>query len=198
MAKTKKSGGMSVMGVVVALMLGSGLVRGGLGAGAAMASADTTPAKTQQAQTSQSGKTAGCVPAQTPAALVKALNEREEQVTLREADVLQKLEALAVAREELRAEIIELEAAETALARTLSIAESASENDLDRLTAVYEAMKPADAAALFSEMAPEFAAGFLGRMSPASAAGVLAGLEPSVAYAMSAHLAGRNALAPKE
>jgi flagellar motility protein MotE (MotC chaperone) len=83
------------------------------------------------------------------------------------------------------------------LKKTLAIADGAAEKDLAKLTAVYEAMRPADAAALFQTMAPEFAAGFLGRMRPEIAAAVLAGMNPGKAYSISVLIAGRNATAPK-
>ena len=80
----------------------------------------------------------------------------------------------------------------------MAYADTAAEGDLARLTAVYENMKPKDAAALFEEMDPDFAAGFLGRMRADSAAGIMAGLSPPVAYSVSVLLAGRNANVPKK
>ena len=88
--------------------------------------------------------------------------------------------------------------AEEKLAATLAQTDHAADKDVARLVAVYERMKPKDAAPLFEEMAPEFAAGFLARMRPEAAAAVMAGLAPPRAYAISVLLAGRNAKAPKE
>ena len=87
---------------------------------------------------------------------------------------------------------------QTALADTISVADSAAEEDLSQLTAVYENMKPADAAALFETMEPDFSAGFVGRMRPEVAAAIMALLAPETAYAISAILAGRNANAPTQ
>jgi flagellar motility protein MotE (MotC chaperone) len=84
------------------------------------------------------------------------------------------------------------------LRAVLAIADGAAEGDLARLTAVYESMKPKDAAPLFEKMAPEFAAGFLGRMRPEAAGAILSGLPPDMAYSISAILAGRNATAPTD
>lgn len=133
-----------------------------------------------------------------PPALLQALKEREAQVNAIDAASQERLAALALAEEAIKKRLEELAAAESSLKSVLSIADGAAEKDIARLTAVYEAMKPADAAALFDAMAPEFAAGFLGRMQPASAAAVMAGMPPEKAYAISALIAGRNALAPKE
>ena len=133
-----------------------------------------------------------------PPALLQALKEREAQVNALDAAVKERQAALALAEEAINKRLEELSAAEASLKEVLTIADGAAEKDLARLTAVYEAMKPADAAALFDAMAPEFAAGFLGRMQPASAASVMSGMSPEKAYAISALIAGRNALAPKD
>ena len=105
--------------------------------------------------------------------------------------------ALALADAAITKRLAELQTAETDLKKTMTIADGAAEKDIAGLTAVYEAMRPADAAALFQTMAPEFAAGFLGRMRPDAAAAVLAGMKPDKAYSISVLIAGRNALAPK-
>ena len=94
--------------------------------------------------------------------------------------------------------MVALEMAEESLVSTMARASTASENDLTRLTAVYENMKPKEASALFEEMDPEFAAGFLGRMRPDAAASIMTGLNSGKAYAISVILAGRNANAPSE
>lgn len=133
-----------------------------------------------------------------PAALLQALKEREAQVQAADAAAQDRMAALDLAEKAIDQRLQELAAAEASLKEVLAIADGAAEQDLARLTAVYEAMKPTDAAALFDAMAPDFAAGFLGRMQPASAAAVMAGMPPEKAYSISALIAGRNANAPKE
>ena len=133
-----------------------------------------------------------------PAALLHALKEREAQVAAADAATKERMAALDLAEKAIEQRLQELSAAEASLKEVLAIADGAAEQDLARLTAVYEAMKPTDAAALFDAMAPEFAAGFLGRMQPPAAAAVMAGMPPEKAYSISALIAGRNANAPKE
>lgn len=130
--------------------------------------------------------------------LVRALESREAAVKRRETEIEDRMKALAVADEAIQKRLAELQAAEAELGETLALADGASETDLARLTAVYEQMKPKDAAALFETMDPTFAAGFLGRMRPEAAAGIMAKLTPGSAYSVSAILAGRNALVPRE
>ena len=92
----------------------------------------------------------------------------------------------------------EMKAVEEELKATLALADGAAEKDIQNLTAVYQAMKPKDAAALFETMSPEFAAGFLGRMPPDSAAAILSGMSAEAAYGISVIVAGRNSDVPKD
>ncbi|MGX9355921.1 MotE family protein [Roseobacteraceae bacterium S113] len=130
--------------------------------------------------------------------VLDALSQREKQLEQREEQVELRIDAMRKAESELEQRINELTNMENKLRETIALAEVAAEDDLSRLTAVYENMKPKESAELFETMDPSFAAGFLGRMKPAAAAGIMAGLEPETAYAISVVLAGRNANAPTE
>ena len=57
------------------------------------------------------------------------------------------------------------------------MADGAAEKDIARMTTVYEAMKPAEAAQIFERMDVAFAAGLLARMRPEAAANVLTGMD---------------------
>ncbi len=172
--------------VILALILASsGALRIGAGIGVAVADASSKSASAPL----------NCpLP---PAAVAAALTGRESQVKGEEKAVADRLAALALADLAITKRMTQLKSAEDDLKKTLTIADGASEKDLANLTAVYEAMRPADAAVLFQTMAPEFAAGFLGRMRPEVAAAVLAGMKPDKAYSISVLIAGRNALVPK-
>lgn len=130
--------------------------------------------------------------------ILAALQARENRVEEREGRMADRMQALRVAEQEIVQHIAALEQAEQALSATIALADSASELDLARLTAVYENMAPKDAAALFEQMPPQFAAGFLGMMDPTVVAKVMAGLQPETAYSFSVVLAGRNALVPTQ
>ena len=188
-AKRPKSGRGAL--VILSLILASsGALRLGSGIGGAMANApDLATATTADAPLN--------CPAP-PIALAEALSAREAKVKGQEAALQDRLAALALADEAITKRMTELQGAEDELKKTLTIADGAAEKDIARLTTVYEAMRPADAAALFQTMAPEFAAGFLGRMRPESAAAVLSGMKPDKAYSISVLIAGRNAMAPKQ
>lgn len=182
--------------LIASMFVGSATLRLSLGTDAAWAESDfarelLAPVVQQTVETPDTKSRAEI------ADLLDALQQREAAVAEREARVEIRTKSLDVAQQEIERRIDALEAAEERLSATLALADSAAEDDLARLTTVYENMKPKEAAALFQAMEPAFAAGFLARMRPDSAAKIMAGLEPQNAYSISAILAGRNANAPK-
>lgn len=186
----RKRAGRGALVILALLFACSGALRMGAGAGVALANGPDT-----------AGDGASATPLNCPAppvALAEALTKRADHVAAQELALADRMAALALAESAIDARIKEMAAVEAELAQTLSLADGAAEEDLVRLTAVYEAMKPKDAAALFETMAPEFAAGFLGRMRADAAAALMTGLSPEAAYGISVLLAGRNALVPKE
>lgn len=181
-----------VLTLVAALLLASGAVRLVTGVGPAIAFAQDSFTPDEVTQPEEGGDDIDIPP------LLAALQEREDRLERRETAIEDRLRALAVAEAELSERLAELEEAEASLTAALALSETANDDDISRLTAVYENMKPADAAGLFEEMAPEFASGFLVRMRPEAAAAIMAGLEPTTAYSISAIIAGRNANAPTQ
>jgi flagellar motility protein MotE (MotC chaperone) len=127
-----------------------------------------------------------------------ALKERETRIREREAALDERQRGLELAEQEIRASLVALTEAEAALRQTIALADGAAQRDLERLTRMYETMKPKEAAALFETMDPNFAAGFLSQMTPPSAARILEGLDPETAYIISAVMAGRNMNVPRE
>lgn len=180
-----------VLYVVMALFFASLGLRVVTGTGPALALAESM--KEDEPAAVESSTTTQLSPA-----LLEALAEREARVAERERAIEDRLLALDIAEQELTERLVQLQEAEASLAATLATAQTANDGDITNLVAVYESMKPAEAAALFEEMAPDFAAGFIARMRPDAAAAVLAGLEPATAYSISVVIAGRNANAPTE
>ncbi|WP_373030229.1 MotE family protein [Sulfitobacter sp.] len=125
--------------------------------------------------------------------LLKTLQERSVQLAEREKLQEDRQRELDEATARIEARLVEIADAEQQLRETLALSSTAAEDDLARLTAVYENMKPKDAAPLFEAMMPDFAAGFLARMRPDAAAKIMSGLKPEFSYSISVVLAGRNA-----
>ena len=185
-----RRGGLFFLAVFMGL---SGILRLGDGVGNAFAETAKTEAPAEvpivMAQT--------CEPDAGAQAMLATLRERETRLVEQENKAAKREQTLSVARTEIDAKIAALEVAEQKLAQTIALADQASEKDVAKLVAMYETMKPKDAARLFGQMAPDFAAGFLAQMRPETAAAVLAGLDPAKAYTISLMRAGRNANAPK-
>lgn len=198
MSGRRQRAGRGALWLIAGLLCASALLRFGSGTGAAIAreldafrpAADLEAAPAAPAQ-------AAAPPDVEIAALMAELRGRTEHLEARERAVQTRMAALALAEEEVARNIARLEQAEADLRATMALADTAAEDDLARLTAVYENMKPEDASPLFQQMSPEFAAGFLGRMRPDAAAAILSGLAPETAYTISVILAGRNANAPR-
>ena len=182
-----------VLHVVAAMLALSAMLRIGVGASEALANAETTPQAPPVVEVDDEKP-----PVIANSALLDAINAREKRLSEREGRLADRVQALAVAEQEISQQIAKLKAAEAALAATLSKADTAAENDLALLATVYQNMPPKDAAPLFEQMPPAFAAGFLGMMAPESAANILAQLAPETAYSFSVVLAGRNANVPTE
>lgn len=176
-----------LLSLLATLMMASALLRlaGGADVAIAWAAVDDT-------------EIAGCAPLQETEAVLAAMAEQNDLLSAREDAVAERELAVLNARAELDARIAELTDAEQRLSDTIARAEGAAEADIEKLTQVYSAMKPRDAAALFATMDPVFAGGFLIRMPPDISAAVMAGLEPQKAYEISVMMASRNSEVPQE
>lgn len=180
-----------VLPVLVLLLAGSSALRFEDGIGLAFATVTAGPATAVETPLGHSEAEEEAV-----GMLIARLKAREAEVAAQEEALSQRALKLDRLAAEVSARLDELAKAEAALRATMALADAAAETDLTQLTAVYENMKPQDAAALFETMEPSFSAGFLARMKPASAAAIMAGLTPDKAYLVSLILSGRNIDAP--
>ncbi len=189
-AQPRKTGTITV---IVGLFLASGLIR--LADIAPAIAQEMAPPETASPEAMQmaSAEAAPDMPA-----LLQAIQDREAQIAEREAYIDRRMQTLAVAEQRIREQMDALTEAESKLAATLSLADNATEEDVARLTEVYQRMKPAEAAGIFETMDIQFAAGFFSRMRPESSAAIMANLPADLAYSISVVMAGRNASAPRE
>lgn len=187
-----------IVATISAMLLLSAFLRAAQGPAQAIALETRDEEVQQDADLAMEKDTMSCADSDHFRTLLSDLKSREERIEAAEADLLDRAQALNVAESQVREQLEELVAAERELRATMALAQEAAENDLNRLTTVYENMKPADAIPLFEEMTPDFAAGFLGRMRPDMAAAIMSGLQPEIAYSISVILAGRNANVPTE
>ncbi|PRY23207.1 flagellar motility protein MotE (MotC chaperone) [Aliiruegeria haliotis] len=130
--------------------------------------------------------------------VLDVLQRRQEELDVREGSVEYRAKTLEVIEREIEINLSALAEAEDSLVSVLALADGAAERDVERLTRVYERMKPEQASLIFEAMDPVFSSGFLARMRPEAAAPIMAQLSPNAAYALSAYLVGRNLNVPKD
>ncbi|MGC3939860.1 MotE family protein [Roseobacter sp. EG26] len=183
--------------LIAGLLIASAALRVSSGAGQAIATENPMAPAEEMAEAKNNTPSLTKAEKADMSNMLRAFQDREQRISEREIQIDMRMKALAVADEEIERRLTVLQDAEETLKGLLALANTAAEDDLARLTSVYENMKPKDAAPLFEEMEPAFAAGFLGRMRPDAAAGIMAGLSPQAAYSISVILAGRNADVPK-
>lgn len=142
----------------------------------------------------------GPTPAETAEAegLLAAIRAREAALDAEAKRLADRQQTLNVAEAKLAEQLAAFETAQSQLEDTLALADNAAERDIERMTAVYESMKPADAARIFGRMDVGFASGLLARLRPEVAAAVLTGMEADAAYAITLTIASRNANVPTQ
>ena len=187
--KRRRRRGSGLLTLAILAFLGSALLRLA-GAGPALAR-EVGAMMPHDATTAADAAT--CTQEADIAPILERLQEREGRVVSAESRLDQKQQALAAAETRVGERLAELRAAEESLRATLALSNTAAEDDLSKLTSVYESMKPKDAVPLFEAMESGFAAGFLGRMRSDAAGAIMAGMSAEKAYAISVILAGRNA-----
>lgn len=114
-----------------------------------------------------------------------ALDSRETAIADREAE-LKTYEAQIDKR------LAELETANTKLQTNIQVVQDARNADIQKLAAIYEGMKPAQAGEIINEMDAKFAAGLLSAMNNEQAALVVANMDSQKAYLVSVILANRS------
>jgi flagellar motility protein MotE (MotC chaperone) len=171
--------------VLLALLLSSALGR--------VVSASLSTATDRQDEPEAQTEALLCPPSREIEDLLSQIASRDAALDAREGVLARREQDLRIARQEIRGAMTRLDEARAALESRMALSDTAAEEDVTRLVAVYEGMKPREAAALFEAMEAGFAAGFLARMRPERASEVFSNMAPDWAYAVSAIIAGRNA-----
>lgn len=141
---------------------------------------------------------ASCPTIEDAESLLGAIREREDDLAKESLRLAERSQTLNVAEAKLAEQLVAFETAQKNLEATLAVADKAAERDIDRMTTVYENMKPAEAAKIFERMDVAFAAGLLARVRPEVAAQVLASMNADSAYAVTLTIASRNHAVPTE
>lgn len=173
-------------------------------ASAALRITESGPALAEgiSALSSEDGKTvqdeSTALPDEDANVLLTAIREREQQLQRENSTLADRSQALSVAETKLAEQLAAFQKAQENLEKTLALADKAAERDIERMTTVYESMKPNDAARIFERMEVKFAAGLLSRMRPEVTAEVLTSMEPDTAYAVTLTIASQNVGVPTQ
>lgn len=143
-----------------------------------------TPARVDHAVTPANA----CIGGELAAAVkdrMYALDARETKIADREAE-------LKTYERQVDKRLAELEEANNKLQTSIKIVQDARNEDIAKLAAIYEGMKPAQAGEIINEMDAKFAAGLISSMNSEQAAQIVANMDSQKAYLVSVILANRT------
>lgn len=136
---------------------------------------------------------AGCEDVPEAVALAETLRQRGLRIE-RYLDAIDRRERDLVAAEaRLRARAVELKEVKAGLQANETRQSTAVQSDVDRLVAVFDKMKPAEAAAVLTNLQADFAAEILMRVQPETGARIFAAVEPSKAAILTTYMGARSA-----
>ena len=125
--------------------------------------------------------------------MLRGLAQRRAELEAREGELDQREALLEVAERRMSETMGELEALRAEIEGMLGQADARREQQLVSLVRMYEAMRPADAAAIFDGLELEVLLNVLERMREAKAAPIVAGMTPERAREVTSELALRQA-----
>ena len=162
-----------------------------LAAAAAFAQSDRiAPQLTAQAATSPLLQ--GCTDVPEAVALADTLRLRGIAIDRALADLDRRKQELAAAELRIKTRLEALKSAKAALGDARGAQRAGTVEGIDRLIAVYDAMKPAEAETILTALPPDFAAEILARVQPEAGARIIAQLDPGQAAVLTAHMGSRR------
>lgn len=134
----------------------------------------------------------GCTDVPEAVVLAEELRDRALRIERYMAALEVRKTEIAEAEATLRQRLAELKAQKDGSRNQRDTASSAVRTDIDRLIAVYDQMKPAEAAAILSNLPADFAAEILMRVQPQTGAKIIAAVEPRQAALLTAQMGARS------
>ncbi|HYD27877.1 hypothetical protein [Brevundimonas sp.] len=156
------------------------------------AAAPATPAAAVCALTpEQLAQQAGISPAELR--IIQSLSARRTELDARDADLASMLPLMTAAEQKLDARVAALAAVKAEVQALLGQVGEREKAEVDRLVAVYSAMRPREAARVFATLDDDVRLPVAAAMRPRSLAAVMAQMEPAAARELTEKLAGRFA-----
>lgn len=134
----------------------------------------------------------GCGDVPEAVALAEELRDRALRIERYMESIDQRKADLADAESALRKRLAELKSQKGGIQSRRSAASDAVRSDIERLVAVYDQMKPAEAAAVLTNLPADFAAEILMRVRPETGARIIASVEPRQAALLTAEMGARS------
>ncbi len=134
----------------------------------------------------------GCTDVPEAMALADRLRQRGIAVDRALADLDRRKQELAAAEARIKTRLDALKAAKAALSDVRGARADGTAAGIERLIAVYDAMKPAEAATILAALPPDFAAEILMRVQPETGARIIARIDPGQAAVLTAHMGARR------
>ena len=155
------------------------------GAGAAHTAPPAVCALTPE----QLAQQAGISPAELR--VIQSLSQRRTELDARDADLASMLPLLAAAEQKLDARVQALQAVKGEVQQLLGQVDEREKAELDRLVAVYSAMRPRDAARVFGSLDDDVRLPVAAAMRPRALAAIMAQMDPAAARELTEKLARR-------
>lgn len=143
-----------------------------------------------------SGLLQGCGDVPEAVALAEELRDRALRIERYMESIDHKKAELAEAEATLRTRLAELKSQKGGARSRQDQGSAAVRNDIDRLVAVYNQMKPVEAAAVLTNLPADFAAEILMRVEPENGARIIAAVEPRQAALLTAQMGARSVRKP--
>lgn len=138
----------------------------------------------------------GCGDVPEAVALAEELRDRALRIERYMASIDSRKADLLQAETTLRERLAELRALKGAASARRDGDTEAVRGDIDQLIAVYDQMKPAEAAAILTNLPADFAAEILVRVRPETGARIIAAVEPRQAALLTAQMGARSVRNP--
>ena len=123
--------------------------------------------------------------------VIQSLKDRRGELDIRDNDFATQLPLMAAAEQKLDERIKALEAVRAEVQGLLGQVDEKAKAEIDRLVAVYSAMRPRDAAAVFTTLSDDVRLPVAAAMRPRSLAAIMAQMPPAAARELTEKLARR-------
>lgn len=134
----------------------------------------------------------GCTDVPEAVALAEELRDRALRIERYMEAIAAKKAEISEAEASLTRKLVELKGRKSSIQSRRDGATAAIRSDIDRLVAVYDQMKPTEAAEILTNLPADFAAEILMRVQPETGARIIAAVEPRQAALLTTQMGARS------